>query len=156
MGNPYQPRRYRIAQQSESPRDLFLRRLVRLGAGDEEVSAVREHWDDFNDDWTPQKRAELMAMSDAQLLALLTEVDDEYDEATTTEEVTVLADHAAAVEAAEVEAYDHMNDTVAGLLGWVGGNRVRAMAVLNLEQSPDGSKRVTLIDALNKVIDGAA
>lgn len=156
MPNPKAPRVVRVAHQSESLLEHFLRRLVKLGVEQSDLDDVRAHWDDFNEDWTPEKRRELVSMTDVQLREGLAERDDEYDFSTTTGEDDARQALEHAVAQAEVAASDKMSGTIPQIMEWVGGDRARAMAALNLEQSPDGGNRVTLVAALNEIVAGAA
>jgi len=156
MGNPKAPRRLAISDAERGRRDkeTLLNRLRLLGLDDEGLRDLEEHWDDFDESWTPEFRYQLTRTSDARLLALIRGREDEYRYATTTEDDESLEARARAVAAAEPEAQDKLNGTIREVLAWVGDDPVRAMAARNLEANPEGASRVTLLDALDRILNG--
>lgn len=149
MPNPYQARGdVRVATESVSELDAFITRLRRLGATPDEVGAVREGWDLFDEDWTPDRRREFVRQSDDELRAALADVRDEYELGTTTEEEARAAERADRLDVALGAAHEQMGRTVGELIEWVGDDEARAHAVTVWEQSEDGGGRKTLIAAL--------
>lgn len=63
----------RHASERQSDLDHFLQRLRALGASRGEMKTVIETWDTFDDDWTPQRRAEVVRSSDSVLRRMLEE-----------------------------------------------------------------------------------
>lgn len=153
MGNPYAPRRARTAGQAVTEKAQFLRRLRLLGYDDDQVREVSEHWDDFDETYTPEDRRALVRSSDAQLQAMLREINAEYIEGTRTPAEQTLEERAARVATAETEAADLMSEPVAKLIEWVGSDQARAMAVANLERD-NATPRKTLLAAMDALILG--
>lgn len=153
MPNPFEPRtRTKVANESVSELDAFVARLRRLGADEQAVSDVRSHWDDFDDDWTPEIRSEIVRKTDPELRRMLVAVDDEFDASTlTTEEVEQTASEKAYA-SARAAAPDHMGDTIPNILAWVDEDPVRADVVLSLESSPEGAGRKTLVERLEAIL----
>lgn len=132
--------------------DGFTARLRQLGATDDEVAAVRDTWDDYDDDWTPERKAELLRTTDAELGSMLADVRAEYQQGITSQEQ---ADAAAADAAYRVQfrqAHERIGGNVQSLLDWVAGDPMRARAVLALEEGPDGAGRKTLIGPLRQLL----
>lgn len=157
MTNPKAPRRSRSASQVEDPLDGFISRMSRLGAKPDELALIREHWDDFGDDWTPELRAELMATSDADLAAMLSSNRTEFDESTMTADEIAQRDHDAALRRAFADAHGRIGLTIARIAEWVEDDAVKAEAVIMLEERSE-SPRKGLIDRMRAVIgkvDGA-
>lgn len=149
MPNPYAPRGpVKVATESVSELDAFLDRLRRLGADDEAIDEVREHWDDFDESWTPETRRELARKNDSELRRAILAIDEEYDASTLTEEEVEQTAEDRARDAARAEAPGHMGDTIPNILDWVDYDPIRAEVVLALESSPEGAGRKTLIEQL--------
>lgn len=149
MPNPYQARgAIRVADESVSELDAFIARLRRLGATADEVASVREGWDDFDEDWTPDRRREFIRQSDDELRAALADVRDEYELGTTTEDEARAAERADRLDAALGAAHEQMGRTVGELIEWVGDDDARAHAVTVWETSEEGGGRKTLVAAL--------
>lgn len=68
----------RRANERQSDLDYFVARLVKLGASRGELRAVVDSWGAFDEDWTPERRAEVVRAGDHVLLAMLTERRAEY------------------------------------------------------------------------------
>lgn len=156
MPDPYAPKGWPRSTASErvSPLDGFLARMRQLGATEEELAGVRDDWGNYDgEDWTPERKAQVLAATDDQLRAMLAEVRAEYEVGTVTEE-----EHAARARQHDYqlqlrEAADRIGGTVADVLGWVGDDPVKAEAVLELEQGPDGADRKTLVEPLRQLAD---
>lgn len=151
MSNPYEPGDYRSATgEVQGELATVLERLRTLGATPDELAAFEEHWDDFDDDWTPERRAQLRYASDPELRQMIGSVRVEHFEHTHTEdeEADVVAEQRAA--AAAEEAPGHMGGSVKSLLAWVDEDPdlvlARARAVYDLEV--DGQQRTTLLSGL--------
>lgn len=56
----------------------FTVRLRANGATDDEIAATAATWDDFDTDWTPGARRQMVRWSDARIRAELTAVRAEY------------------------------------------------------------------------------
>lgn len=157
MGDPYKATRSRRANQRAGELETFLGRLAALGADASQLADVVANWDNFEDGgYTRADRDALVRSSDAELRAKLRQIDEEYEVGTRTEDEVSLERIERAVIAAESDASDVMSLPVPKLIEWVGGDRVRAMAVSNLERGPEGGARKTLLEAVDRVISGAA
>lgn len=142
-----------------SEQEQFLARLRDLGATDDEVRTVADHWDDLDPDdpddpeaFTKARRAELIRSGDGVLLGLIHAGRAEYEHGTTTEDEATAKDFAAAYAAAQAEAVGRIGGNVESVLAWVGGDEVRAMAVLQLETAPEGADRKTLVEPLQELV----
>lgn len=154
MPDPYAPSgRTRRGSERQSPLVSFTSRLSALGATDDELEAVRAHWDD--PEWPNDERDELVRMTDRQLLTMIDDSRREYDIGTITEEDEA---HRRELQVARDEAIT--NDVVLygpapQVLGWVAGNPLRALAVKEIETAPRGKHRKLLLGQLNEIIDAA-
>lgn len=157
MGNPYAPTRLPISDDEAAGRDLvtLVGRLRVLGLDEEGIADLIQHWDDFDDDWTPDTRRALVRAPDRELQRLIRSRDSEFAESTLTAEEQALEDLTQAVMRAEVVGEDKIGGTVAEVLEWVSEDRVRAMAASNLERSPAGGQRKTLLAELDRIINGS-
>ncbi len=155
-GDPYRATRTRTARQSVSELDQFVARIRALGADDDQVHDVVENWDNFESGFTIADRNQLVRSTDTQLREQIMASQDEFRYATTTDEDDDFDRHVKAVAEAEIEALDLMTLPVPKLVEWVGEDRARAIAVSNLEDGPDGGHRKTLLDAVQRIITGAA
>lgn len=153
MSNPYKSRKpIRVANESVSELDGFLARLRRLGLDDSGLSDVKEHWDDFDEDWTPERRRTLVRLPDSRLRQMIVSVDDEFEFGTITEEDADAEQVDAAYVAAKADALGRMGDTVSGILEWVAADPIRARAVADLETLPEGANRKTLVEKLDAIL----
>ena len=109
------------------PREAFLDRLRKLGASPDELRAVAESWDD-PDGWEIPK-AQLLALPDTQLRALIVGARDEYRMHTTTEEddaeeaAQAALDRYTKAEAEYAELLSHLNGhplKIGDVREWVG------------------------------------
>jgi hypothetical protein len=152
MPNPKAPRVYRQASESVTPLDQFLGRLERLGADAEQLTTVRERWDDFDDQWTPEARSALLAVPDAQLRAMLRQVEQEYVDGT-----TVPAEDEPDAGNNLTEARDRIGQSVPALLQWVADDPARAQAVVLAEMEAAAEEgrpqRRTLLQPLAAIGD---
>lgn len=153
MPNPKAPRRSRTASETQDEQSAFVERLRRLGATDDELALVVEHWDDFDDDWTIEKRRETLRLSDDELLNGLLSARDEYAQHTLTEEEQADVERAQRWEALLIDARGIIGLSVARVVEWVDGDSVRAQAVLAVENEAQQPRR-TLIDALAPLTTG--
>lgn len=156
MGDPYAPKSVRRSNERVSELEQFLRRLASLGLDQEGLDDVRTNWNNFTDEWTPAYRTQLARVGDTELLNLIVERAQEWEASTVPQEAHDLDTHLKAVDQAESEAFPLMSDSVKSLVEWVGGVRARAMAVSNLERSPEGQSRPTLLAYVDGVLNGAA
>lgn len=146
MGNPYAARgAVRVSNESRGDLETLLARLDLLGASPDELDQVREGWDDLDDDWTLEARAAFVRMSDADLVAAIQGVRDEYRLGTTTE----AEEHTQATIRAEddLAAGDVLSQAIPHVLAWVGDDDARAFAVHDAEaRRPEPRK--TLMEAV--------
>jgi len=157
MPDPYQPAgppRY-AASEIRGELDQFLSRLRDLGATPDELAAVARTWDDLDPDdctdpdcFTRRHRDELAHAPDDRLRALILDGRAEYEHGTTTQEDADAQAREAAYLAALEEAAGRIGGNVASVLDWVGGDPVRARAMVELESAPEGAQRKTLLAAL--------
>jgi hypothetical protein len=163
--DPYAPKGWprQVAGERRSELDQFAQRLTDLGAQPDEVQLVRDSWDELDPDdstdpdaFTAARRAELLRMPDDQLRALLTSSRDEYELGTTSEEEAEAHRQMAAYRLAYAEAGERICGNVDSVLAWVADDPVRAEAVLELEQGPDGADRKTLVGPLRDLLDQEA
>lgn len=135
------------------PMTAFQARLRKLGADPELVAAVATGWDEPDDEWVVP-RAQLLAMSDAELVALIEQVEAENRMHTTTEaeEAAAEADQLAelTVEFAGLEAAAGGQLKVADVKAWVGSSLPRAQVAMAAEQAHD-QVRPTLVAFLDGV-----
>lgn len=155
MPDPYQAKGYpRVNSETRSPLEQFVTRLRELRATEDEVSAVVDTWDDFDEHWTPTERARVAALGDNELRAMIVDGRREYEVGTTTQEE---ADRRAA-KAAELramsEAQGRIDGSVAAILAWVGDDRIRAQAALAAERE-GGAPRKTLVAGLEDVLNAS-
>lgn len=157
MPNPKAPRPGRVRRSSETQPDLaaFTSRLRRLGATDDELALVAEHWDHFDDDWTAEKRAETIRLTDDELRSGLLSARGEFDRATMSDDELAARDRAARWDATLAEVEGRIGSSVAKLLAWIGDDTLRAEAVLQVENEAAQPRR-TLIDALAERLSGVA
>lgn len=137
-------RSFQFAEENVGELEGFLERLRILGATPDELAAAREHWDDFDDEWTPEVRRDYVRQSDDVLRADLHAARREYLEGTTDPEVLEAADRDAEVEALAVEALEHNGYTVAKVLEWVGDDPARAEAMLAVERTRGDARKGVL------------
>ena len=165
MPDPYAAKGWPRPATGERRTDLdqFVGRLVDLGAQPDEVQLVRDSWDDLDPDdstdpeaFTAARRAELVRMPDDQLRGLLTASRDEHTLGTTTEEEAEAHRQMAEYRQAYQEAAERIGGNVDSVLAWVADDPVRAEAVLELETSPDGADRKTLVGPLRDLLDQGA
>lgn len=153
MPNPYAARVSRSAPQSVSELDQFVGRLRSLGATPDEIVTVRETWDAFDTDWTPERRGIFVRLPDDALRAELLATRQDFDHDTRTEQEQGAVDAAGHVARVHRDAADVIGRSVGEVLGWVGADAIRAMAVLDLELGPDGGGRKTLVKPLEAMLD---
>lgn len=101
--------------------DTLCRRLEALGATPDEVAGVRQGWDVFDEEWTPDARLRLATAPDAVLIAHLRQGRTEYVEALKTDEEVEVDRLEGIEEEAKREAQDHAGKSVAEVLAWVKG-----------------------------------
>lgn len=156
MGNPYAPRVSRTASVPETPSELasFVHRLQMLGATPEELAVVGDTWDDLDDDWTAEQRSALTRLSDDELRAELRATREEYRHDTRTEGEQEALDATGYVEQMRAQAAEEVKKPVPQVLAWVDDDPVRAIAVLDLENGPDGAQRKTLVEPLQELVAG--
>lgn len=78
-----QPRRTNRSGEPRSELAGFVIRLRQIGATDDEIAATVKTWDDFDDDWTPAARADMVRWSDVRLRDEIAALRAEYAEHTT-------------------------------------------------------------------------
>lgn len=165
MPDPYAPKGWprQVASERRTELDQFVARLTELGAQPDEVQLVRDSWDDLDPDdstdpeaFTAARRAELVRMPDAQLRGLLADSRDEHTLGTTTEEEAEAHRQMAEYRQAYREAAERIGGNVDSVLAWVADDPVRAEAVLELEEGPDGAARKTLVGPLRDLLDQEA
>lgn len=151
MGDPYAPKGWpRGNPEVRTELETFSDRLRQLGATDDEVAQVVAGWDTFDADWTPARRHQVVHLSDADLRQLLVDGREEYEHDTTTEEVAAVRDAERARRMAEAEAARRIGGNVDSVLAWVGDDRYRAQAVLELEVA--GQRRKTLLAPMRDLV----
>lgn len=137
------PARPRVARESRSEREEFLARLRRLGATDEELAGVGEAWADPNG-WIVARRM-MTRLTDADLRAMIDNSREEYRLGTTTLEEEAAAWQRAAFAAADL-AWETLPPAprVDEVVGWVGGDAIRARVALEHELARP-EQRVTVL-----------
>lgn len=159
------PTRRVTASERRTDLDQFLTRLRELGALPDEIDAVAEVWDSLDPDgappdesghpaWTRQRRADMANLGDAELRSMILAAREEYELGTTTEEEHEDRALRARQAEARVEAQARIGGSVTAVLAWVGDDVARAAAVVELESSPEGAGRVTLLRPLAELIGG--
>lgn len=98
---------------------------------------ARAHWDEFDSDWTPEKRAGVKYWPDSRLRREVLAVLQEYADDTGTELDAV----------AKVITLGSISE----VLAWVGEDRERAMAAARAEHV--GKSRGRLLTQLKPIID---
>lgn len=161
MPDPYQGKGWpRVNSETRSPLEQFVIRLRQLGATEDEVSAVVETWDQFDEDphapeaWTHPQRAKVLRLGDNELRQMIVDGRREYAYATTTQEEADRKQAKAAQHRAMSEVQERIDGNVAGILAWVGDDRIRAQAALAAEQE-GGAPRKTLVSGLEDVLRGS-
>lgn len=129
-----------------------LRRLRLLGADQEMLDDLAEHWDEFDDDWTPERRRYFVTLPDKALAEVIRSVREEWDFATTDEITAERLEFERRVATAEIEVDGRIGQSVAALLAWVGDDRARATALYHAESAADGQGRVTLLRPLEEML----
>lgn len=153
MPNPYAARVRRTASEVVSGLDTITLRLQRLGATPDEVAAMAEVWDHFDEDWTPERQAQMLAWDDTRLAAELAATRSEYEDATDPDGV-VARQLQHRRDAALTEAFEVVGLSVKRLVAWVDGDPVRAEALLSIERDTR-DPRSTLVTKLERVLDAA-
>lgn len=157
MPDPYAPKGWpRGTSERQSTLDGVQVRLRQLGATDDEIAAVVDGWDQLDPDgtpdgWTRVRREQVTHMGDNELRALLVDGRQEYEYATTTEEEAAEKVRANARRRTQAEAAERVNGTVPSVLAWVGDDKDRAQAVLDVENT--GARRITLVKALLEILE---
>lgn len=161
MPDPYAPKGWpRVNSETRSPLEQFVVRLRELGATEDEVSAVVDTWDQFDEDphapeaWTHAQRAKVLRLGDNELRQMIEDGRQEYAYSTTTQEEADRKAAKAAQHRAMNEAQDRIDGTVSAILAWVGDDRIRATAALAAERE-GGSPRKTLVSRLEDVLRGS-
>lgn len=144
MPDPYAPGRSSTAREKggQTGKAAFLARVRRLGATEEEVADLDEQWDRFDDDWTPEMQAALVAKRDRELREAIRWMHVEDETGTTTEEEAQFK--------ATFEAPLIVTRPIREVLEWVGDEPIRAQAALDAERKQD-RPRVTLIEDLERL-----
>jgi hypothetical protein len=146
--------------------DEFLARMSALGATREEGLAVAQGWYDLDDDWTEDRRREVVGWTDEQIRADFMRSRDETDglRRRPTRNEPPAADEP--VDDADATEDDDMPDTFEGMAaqwieeggtikeitGWVGDHPGKAQAVLDAEEARGEDARDGLIKAMRKLI----
>lgn len=155
MTNPKAPRTRRSVSETVEPLGAITRRLRLLGATSEEVAAFVEAWDDFDADWTPERRAEFSRLPDSVLLEGIHAVRAEWREATLSEDEERAITEAVAWERLVEEATVAVQGAPTVVGTWIRGatgdaRRARAEAVLAVEQA--GRRRPTVLKAAAAIL----
>lgn len=158
MPNPYAPRGWpRVTSETRSPLEQFVLRLHQLGATEDEISAVVNTWDVFDEDphapeaWTHAQRARVQSLGDNELRQMIIDGRREYEYATTTQEDADRKAEKVARQRALTEAEGRIDGAVPAILAWVGDDRIRAQAALSVERA-GAAPRKTLVSALEAVV----
>lgn len=148
MGNPYAPRIRKVSEGGQWPSDLLFERLTLLGFGIKDFEGLIDAYGD--PDFEADARGRY-SVGDVELRALVAgskgETADEWAPA------VLPSDPAAVVGADGFGADFDPSATIQSLLAFVGGDRVRALRVLETERAKGGDARSTLIAALRKVVE---
>ena len=153
MGDPYRAKGWpRVNRETRTDLETFTMRLELLGASPDEVAAVTDGWDDFDGDWTPERRHELLHMGDDGPRGVIVAGREEYDYANTTEEEADARAEAQRLRTARTEAAQRIYGTVPSIVAWMGDDPVRARALRELEEDAEGAGRKTLLAAIDEII----
>lgn len=145
--NPYAPSPIAKPVERGPSVEWFCRRLAACGATRDEIEAVRDGWDDFDEDWTPQRQREVRYWSDNRIRAELAAARAEDDVHTYTEQEQELVDLGELRGQLREEASQVMDRRVDLVLEWVGTDQLRAEVVRDLETGSP-APRSTLLAAL--------
>lgn len=135
----HRPRTSRIPE-VRGELDGFVERLTLLGATADEVFAVIDRWDQFDEEWTPESRKRTSRATDAELVALLLKGRVDYVHDTTPDD------------GEWQPGMDIPPGSMVDLLAWVGSDPDRASAVYQTERERDEYARTELLHALEPLL----
>jgi hypothetical protein len=156
VSNPFVARVRRVVAHPQrlSELDQFAARLAAVGATAEEIATVRETWDEFDADWTLERRTALTRLPDPELRAEVVATRQEYAHDTTSDDEQAAQDGATLWERTLTDAAGVIGKTIPEVVAWVGSDQIRAMAAVELESGEHGAGRKTLLAALRPLIEG--
>jgi hypothetical protein len=144
--------------QTEPLLEQFVRRLWQLGATPDEVQAVRDSWDELDDEWTAEARFAFANSTDEALLAAIAEGRRELDDGLHTDDEQEARRRTELEAAVLADAQLQVNQSVDAALAWVKAangddelHELRARALLQLER--EGLERKTLLEPLAKQVE---
>lgn len=143
-------RRVRGTGERLDPLEGFVRRLEVIGATDDEISAVRESWNDFDDQWTAAERDAVRRAPDTDLRRMLDDLRAEHFDHTHDEDEEAELLRQAEYAALLVEAGEKSEQAIPIVLEWVGDDRTRAEAMLAVELT--GQQRKGVVDPLRAML----
>lgn len=126
--------------ETRSELDGFVERLTILGATADEVFAVIDRWDQFDDEWTPETRKRTTRATDLELTNEIMRGRIDYVHDTTEDD------------GEWQPGMDVPQGSMVDLLAWVDGNPDRASAVYQTERGRDAYARTELLHALEPMI----
>ncbi len=130
--------------------ESFVERLTVLGATLDEITAVEDAWETWDEGDPQYSRFDLVRLDDATLRTMMAEIRAEHVTHTLTEEEQADRDYREAVAAALNEAQlVVVNSTVDGVLDWVGDDPAKARAAYIAELTvPEHRARKGVVEAL--------
>lgn len=150
MSNPYAPKRAKTLTEVGDPMESFIGRLTRMGAPDDVIANVREHWNDVEDPRDLRDRDAMIALSDADLREAIREVEDEWVANTNTEDEQADIERAAVL-AHLGQAHEIVNEPIAAVRGWIGDNRARAVAAWIAEHDASHDNRKGIVEFIESI-----
>lgn len=150
MPNPWEARGFQTSEEVTGELAGYLERLTALGATPDELAAAAATWDQFDDDWTPERRYQWVRQPDHVLRDAILSVRSEFTAGTTDPDDIDAAHHKAAVSAAMIEARERVGYTVPNVLEWVGDDPARADA-MRIVENEKPKPRTSLLAALDEV-----
>lgn len=127
----------RVGHETESPLDLFIRRVIAVAGPQpaEDVAEIREAWARA----TPEERDRAAAMTDEELRRDLDDVEAEWDD----------------VQEGLAGAEEPPDASVSAVLAWVDGDATKAGIALEAEQARR-PPRTSLVAKLQALVDAPA
>ena len=150
MSNPYEGKSTRRSNETRNDRAGFMARLIALGCDRDEVEAFDAVWDSFDDDWTPERRAAVMRMSDEELVNEIVTARVEHVHNTVPPDAGLLAVGVPTEADLMAIAVELLTESATQIMSWVGddGDRARLMRALEIERE---QPRTTLLAKLDRV-----
>lgn len=152
MPNPFAARKSRTSSERVDPLDGFCARCAALGALPEEIATIRAYWSVFDDDWTPEKQAEVLVWTDEQIVNELVTSRVEHVAHTVEPDRPFTENEAPSEHEAMAIAVELLATSIPQIMSWVGDDADRAELIRSLESARGDGARTSLLGKLDRVI----